>query len=223
LQGKRLGLDLDFYNAILGRDLPSDLKVQFRKQAKNEFFRELTDGEIGCYMSHIGCINKFFESGDDYILITEDDILFSESVPKLLEKIKEINQPIFDVLLIGYRNGYFSYFGSKKQNNIHMNRFVDCGYGAHAYVLSRKGAKKILDSHSIPTVPFDYVTGGWKDESLRVYGMENKVVELDETSEDSSLEADRSVYEARRFRYFNNLKKKFIWLKRLKPITCYHD
>lgn len=223
------GFDIKHYfvNAIVGKNLDKIHLSNIVKQSKDNIGRELTAGEVGCYYSHIKAIQQFMGSNDDFAIITEDDIVIVDDFERhVCDIINNFNKNI-DILLLGYRNGYGSFWKGTSIAAYDCVRFVDCGYGAHAYLISKLGAKKILSLAASPTWPFDYVTGGIAIPTLRVYGLKNKLVELDEsTSNASSLENERNDLGSisTLLRQPVSILKYFkFFIKRLLPIRSYDN
>lgn len=226
-EAKRLALDLRIETAVIGAELDSDYLTKFEFESRRIIGRKLSSGEVGCYLSHLNCLEKFLNTQDEYAIIVEDDVKLDSKLARFITSIEENKpSPLFDVLLLGYRNGYGSFWGKNVWNNHKLIRFVDCGYGAHGYLISRQGAEKILKFNQNPVWPYDYVTGGKADSFIRVYGLEKKIIELDiNNSTNSSLESERNKLGAcsssliPKGSYLLNLGKRV--LKGLKPIKAY--
>ncbi|HIF9138804.1 TPA: glycosyltransferase family 25 protein [Photobacterium damselae] len=226
-QAASVGVRIDFIDAVVGVDLDEKYIDSLSEKSSCFIGRTLSKGEIGCYLSHVKAIKKFLLSNDDFAIITEDDIIFNDSFTSFHKKMSELraHNIFFDVILLGYRNGYGSFWGRSKISEYELLRFSDNGYGAHAYLISRNGALKIIAEASEPIWPFDYVTGGKALELLKVYGLVNKIVDLDEfTSNLSSLESERntlgiiSTTNNKKHFFYKNIKKIF---KQIIPIRHY--
>ncbi|EFO4595486.1 glycosyltransferase family 25 protein, partial [Escherichia coli] len=191
---KKLELPIKIENAIIGSNLSKEYLDNLTNESIDKIGRNLSPGEVGCYLSHIKCLKNFLSSGDEFAIILEDDVTLDYRIKDFISTIEFKETTLFfDVMLLGYRNGYGSYWGKKKWNSHKLLRFPDCGYGAHAYLVTRKGAEKIVYNNAIPIWPYDYVTGGRADKTIRVYGVEKKIVDLDfYNSSCSSLEAERN-------------------------------
>ncbi|WP_281544095.1 glycosyltransferase family 25 protein [Grimontia sp. SpTr1] len=182
-----------FVPAVDGAILDDDYVNSLKEESLRAHGRALSPGEVGCYLSHISALKLFYETGKNFAIISEDDIVFNTNFESVINKILGNYSNEFDLLLLGYRNGYGSFWGKRLISDIEIFRFPDCGYGAHGYLISREGALKILSNASTPIWPFDYVTGGFYIKKLRVYGLSEKIIELDEvTSNNSSLECERN-------------------------------
>lgn len=103
--------------------------------------------EIGCWASHYSAWTKFLESGHDYVLILEDDIKilpgFYESLESRIHMLPE-DWDIFSALV---PEGNFSYF-ILEEHHIGSGVITKTYQGnwLGAYVLSRSGARKLVDS-----------------------------------------------------------------------------
>lgn len=63
------------FPAFDGRGKPlSDFKEYNDTKALDVMGRSLISSELGCYKSHLGCIEKFLNSDSDYLIVLEDDI-----------------------------------------------------------------------------------------------------------------------------------------------------
>jgi GR25 family glycosyltransferase involved in LPS biosynthesis len=89
-----------------------DRKQHVENQMKNigikaERFNavKLSDGALGCSMSHLKCLQMAKEKGWDHVLIVEDDITFTKPVLFIQQFNKFLsNQQTWDVVLIAGNN-----------------------------------------------------------------------------------------------------------------------
>jgi GR25 family glycosyltransferase involved in LPS biosynthesis len=84
-------------------------------------------GEVGCFLSHYTAWNKIIEQDLDLALILEDDIVISDALNFL---IHNIDLEDVDFINLNARNSSF-------------NSLNFCG--SEAYILSKLGAKKLID------------------------------------------------------------------------------
>ena len=94
-----------------------------------------SDGAMGCFASHYTVWNYISKREDEYALVVEDDVNFKY-------ENKDIEFPKdFDILFLGgtYEGGYFN-SGTYKPEFAKKNAFT-----TEAYIVSRKGAFKLLD------------------------------------------------------------------------------
>jgi glycosyl transferase family 25 len=218
------GIDFSFHDAIKG----SELDLRKYHSLESPYHRKLSAGEVGCYLSHISLLKSFLASSGDYLVVYEDDVRltsdYGNKVESILSKLKE---DCFDLLLLGYRNDYLSFWGGYRSDEVKLKRFCDYGWGAHAYVVTKKSAEKILAHFSSPTLPYDCVTGGyvnnyneWSDVSLKIYATPTKLVELHDVNSETSTIEDREDLSAKSKSKFLGLIVRII--KTIKPLSGYH-
>jgi len=150
-----------------------------------------TPGTIGCYLSHRSVWEQTATGSDPYKLILEDDVLVADRFPeKVAEILKEIDEDCaetrdgnWDVIFLGAlgcvhpegkhglnRIAAFMSGGRRTPKRIlegaphcHLPRRP---LGAHAYLLSKRGASKLLDGCRRVSGHVDVVA--WGMPSLKV-------------------------------------------------------
>ncbi len=114
--------------------------------------RDYGHEERGCFNSHIEVCRQALAENLDLILVCEDDVRIRHFHPKQINRINEFvkkNQHKFDIFYLGLIIGkmwftrYPSIVGTK-------------GAGLHAYILSRRGMKKMALYQYVGT-PIDKV------------------------------------------------------------------
>lgn len=154
----------------------------WKNNSNNKWYnREMTPGEIGCALSHYDVIKIAYEEGHNTILVLEEDFKSTIKLPKknILDKLP--------------KDWSWVYLGRNKvdsQNNeIKIsNHIYEAGYSynCHAYMLSRKGMKEILDSPYLDNlIPYDELQGALsgtinrQDAKDIFYNPEFKIYSLD--------------------------------------------
>jgi glycosyl transferase family 25 len=126
-------IDVEFVNAVDGKLLePSDeIKELFRD---NDFYYRR--GVIGCAMSHINLWKRIVEESmsEEVVCIFEDDVKYV-----MLLKNYQKNT---DVLFLSYHTNRRT--EQTKQQIIKLNHLNYIG-GTHNYIITTKGAKKMLE------------------------------------------------------------------------------
>lgn len=85
-------LNVEFIEAVDGKELSEEDKNNNFNQdrAFALYGKYLSDGEIGCTLSHQLCYSKIKNGKEDYALILEDDLFISDlNIHKTLEKLHE--------------------------------------------------------------------------------------------------------------------------------------
>lgn len=108
----------------------------------------LTQGEIACLLSHLCLWDKMIKSDMDRIAIFEDDIYLSKSINSILENVK-LNNVNFDILKLEKSLDYISVYKRNRLDLISSDkckiyRLKSQHLGAAGYVITKKGAEKIL-------------------------------------------------------------------------------
>lgn len=93
-------------------------------------------GELGCYMSHYNSWKYVIDNNLDSCLILEDGINFLSTDYKNVKICKDL-----DILFIN------------EEMKMYNNRFI--GYGTQGYIVTYKGAMKLLNNCSKLTMPID--------------------------------------------------------------------
>jgi len=154
LQWKRLeGIELDD-PSFLSHSLYS------RKKALSINNRDLTRGELGCFLSHISALNKFLEGTKDYLLVLEDDVLVTSEaardflgLPQLLDGKLGATWHCAN-LTMPYHKRFRALF---EFGSIQVRRAFYFPLLTSALLWTRQGAKDFLDSvlHSGIYLPVD--------------------------------------------------------------------
>ena len=87
-QLKKADIPYERVAAVDGRKI--DLKTFGRydeKRCLNYLGRAMQAGEVGCYLSHLKAAQQFLDSGADYGVIFEDDLLISADVKKTITEL----------------------------------------------------------------------------------------------------------------------------------------
>lgn len=143
VQSQQHGLDVQRFEAINGRSL---VLSELLRERKLSILRPFSIGTVGCYLSHRTCWELIANGEHNAMLIVEDDVKFTDGI---LEKWTELmaNLPEWDLVYLGLTRPR----GKKIHSNIY--RAVPQGNqnaGAYAYMITRDGAKKLLDMCAFP-------------------------------------------------------------------------
>ena len=148
------------------KDLREVIKNKIRKSHE-----ALSEGAVGCYLSHLKCWRRFLEestSKNDYCLIFEDD----SSIPKDLIKttdniVKRINVE-WGIILLGWN-------ATAKYLPFNKDLLVPKGFWClHAYLLSNFGARKLLEIHDKIEMPLDvFISKHIKE--VKIFGTINDI------------------------------------------------
>lgn len=149
---KKHGLSPTLYHGVRG----SLLDPQVIKCNTSPFYSVFgPKSAIGCAMSHIGVWEQILDGDKDHAIVFEDDVVLVKEFKQHLDIIFQSIPKDFDILYLGG-------FGTESNLNAFTVLMTLCGnvlkpktinkhikvpkvaLGTHAYMLSKKGAKKLV-------------------------------------------------------------------------------
>ncbi len=153
---RTLGIEPRFVPAIDGRRLTGDELARIsRRGHRPRIHRALLPTEIGCTLSHKAAIEAFAATGAPYGLILEDD---ANPCVDAVDRMREIlaAAPDFDLYKLGNQRtrdwpGVVRY----RSDHLVLAEVYALSVRAHAYIISRDGAARILPRIVPIGAPFD--------------------------------------------------------------------
>jgi GR25 family glycosyltransferase involved in LPS biosynthesis len=115
--------------------------------------------EIACYKSHVKLWEHLYNTGVEYAIIFEDDIIFPPKVTKDII-INVINDSWgFNIIFLGHCYSHLSSFEDPSSK-------VGSALCNHGYVITRKAIEKILPMTNNYSIPIDKVTKNFCNKNL---------------------------------------------------------
>ena len=134
-----------------------DVVTELRILGATRLERFSNSAEIACVLSHLRVIRHFLTTSDQYCFIFEDDVTPVENFREMAD-FQDICYGDFDLLWFGgcYAGPEYHLWGMKSDlRQLHAAQMrgsthVDdcCFWQAHAYLLSRKGAYRLLQDYA---------------------------------------------------------------------------
>eukprot|EP00092_Neocalanus_flemingeri_P098726 GFUD01125898.1.p1 GENE.GFUD01125898.1~~GFUD01125898.1.p1 ORF type:complete len:476 (+),score=131.74 GFUD01125898.1:82-1428(+) len=148
-----LGVDYTLTPAVDGRKIDQNYLIKNNIKMLPEFSepyhgRPLTFGEIGCFMSHYKIWEDIIASEHETVLVFEDDIrfepYFGQKLEYLLEELRTIPDR-WDLVFLGRKILH----NSDEPWLLTSSQLVkvDYTYWTLSYILTRKGAQKLLGAN----------------------------------------------------------------------------
>ena len=151
------------FDAIAGStiDIPNDNRISMRtrrniKESSRRDHEDLnTAGGIGCYLSHVEVWKKIAMNQEEYGIVFEDDTKLPDDFLTVLKSsMKDLNllPEMPDVWTFSYGWDFFyKTKGKELPQNITENHrgpwiYNTCPGGLNGYLLTREGAKKLLEN-----------------------------------------------------------------------------
>ncbi|WP_369726027.1 glycosyltransferase family 25 protein [Bradyrhizobium sp. LLZ17] len=121
--------------------------------------RDLTDAEVGCYLSHLAALKRMIRQRLPVAMIFEDDVVFDSDFSNFYHRDLTKFLTATDIVKfegIHYphtsRSGIEIATGTTGRLLLRMRPTL----GAAAYAVTRKGALALLKAASVPDRPFDH-------------------------------------------------------------------
>lgn len=113
----------------------------------------LSDGEIGCAVSHKNIYQKMVDENINDALILEDDVVVDNTLQSFIKNYKDIVPHTAELLFLGHRGFGFATIqnlfcrrGFVRWNTHTIGRNYKIIGGAYAYYITQAGAKKMLQA-----------------------------------------------------------------------------
>lgn len=164
---KERGLtNFEFFDATDGRQMDvtshPDYDAKTRRAAHG---RDLKPGELGCLLSHRAFYQYMIDHNIKHALLLEDDARFHEDTKAVLENLINKNVDFDIVRLLGSpkvaRGKHRKIINLFK--DFYLVRLRTAPGGAHATLISQKGAQKLVKATRTFAFPIDTILGrGWE-------------------------------------------------------------
>lgn len=117
--------------------------------------RDMLPGEYGCYRSHLRALEQFLADGAPCGLILEDDVVFRPDSAARIEAILAAAPDFGVIKLVNHRTRLLIGL-SQTQEGDTVGRAIHGPQGsAAAYLVSRAGARRLLEAIAIMALPWD--------------------------------------------------------------------
>lgn len=175
---QKTGLRLQPFIGLNGRRVPYDLVGEFAVKGPYAPGPAWSDrGHLGCSISHLALLEHFLSGHDQFALILEEDAIpyFKFDLNDLAPILE--NRP--DIIYCNHRRSLVNlprnvqaYRPGKVPQSFEVQRLLTDdyeAYGADGYIISRRGAEKLLEAHRI-----DGLIDFW-DVQMLAYGLQKPV------------------------------------------------
>ncbi|RKG39477.1 glycosyltransferase family 25 protein [Acinetobacter rongchengensis] len=142
--------------------------------AQQTLGRRLLNSELGCYLSHYGCAEKFLQTDADYLVVLEDDMKITDDFKKSVDEVLAYLDTHQDL------DWYLINLAAKKKklakDIVKLNQFTLW----HAYyfpirglglIWSRKGAEAFIAQGKIMSMPVDIFFQTWLSKNGKGLGV----------------------------------------------------
>lgn len=143
-------------------------------KARQFLGRSLLNAELGCYLSHYGCAEKFLNTDADYLIVLEDDMKISEDFKTQMDQIIAFLETKKDL------DWYLINIAAKKKKFARDIVTLNDSSLWHAFyfpirglglIWSRKGAEQFLQAGRTITAPVDVFFQNWLSQNGKGLGV----------------------------------------------------
>lgn len=130
---------------------PSDITPSQRERYCNADNRSWqSEAELSCSLSHLQAMRQFLSTPAPFAAIFEDDSILSPSLPTVLTQFEQAAPPV-DILRLETDNGRLRIppHSNDRVGEFAMFRLFNSGDGAAGYIISRKGAQRVLGGEEV--------------------------------------------------------------------------
>jgi len=206
-------IDFERVAAVDWRDLSEEtVRESYDPRLNEESFKApLSRAEIACYLSHRLCWQKVLDEDVDSALILEDDVFLKPEIDRILPALVD-NPEDWDLVKlynVGHRNKRTI---RSLGHSYHVTEPSTISRGAVGYLVSRAGARKLINGNKPFGRPVDMDIKHWWEKDLRVLVVDPSPIEL------APDDQQRSVIEPERVRAKEEGKKTNLYRYALRHI-----
>jgi glycosyl transferase family 25 len=175
-------MDYELIDATDGGRLGAEASRYSRRRALFEIGRGLGNGEVGCALSHLSLYERMVREDRQVAVIMEDDVLVDEMLPGALASLDALPDD-WDVVT------FCSLFPDAEPVPVdrppivgehRICTFRRVPFGAQCYAITRAAADRVLAIAEPIRMPADDLLFRRHPANLRVYGIEPRLVHLDD-------------------------------------------
>ncbi|MFL3646689.1 MAG: glycosyltransferase family 25 protein [Cellvibrionales bacterium] len=188
---QRLGLNFTRISAVDGSALTTSQRTLEYSPDKNRktYRRALSNGEIGCYLSHRACWQRIVDDHLDVALVLEDDAVLHEHLPGLLTTIEQLSSPWDLIKLCDPQKNKKAHSWRPLNQNFQLSEYKKLPSGAIGYAVSSHGAAKLVEARATFGRPVDDdMQFYWEYQGL-VFGVEPSPIWHSEATAGSDIDA----------------------------------
>lgn len=184
----RLGLTAERFAATRWTELTEAEQARYYSAALNstQFHKPLVAGEKGCYTSHLLAWAWLLASDHPAMVLLEDDVALRPEFGAVISAIEQFPAGWDMIKLIGREHEKLS-AARPLTAGFELVDYLRVPSLTAGYVISRSGAKKLLDSRLPFGRPVDVDLRYWWESGLKVQGVMPAAITLDDTSLQSSI------------------------------------
>lgn len=152
-------------------DSDSRLKRYNKELNIKQYYKPLTKGEIGCYLSHIACWEYIVKHKIPFAIVLEDDFMIKNNLSLIEDFLSNAVENWDYVKLSNYPNRPRKSNLIKQLESGNLVGFKNIPAGTCAQLISLHGARTLLENSTEFGRPIDVDLQHWWEKKLKVYGL----------------------------------------------------
>ncbi|MCY4559499.1 MAG: glycosyltransferase family 25 protein [Chloroflexi bacterium] len=175
-----LDVQFEFLSGVDGRNLTEqDWALVDTTSRDREGRRALSQGMIGCHLSHRKALDIVATGDDELVAIFEDDVTLSKDLVTVLHALSRLYSTgyEFDFVFLHRRRVDKPFVALKRADEsitLGITKFSD--HGALGYVASKRGATRLLKRYPRIVHQADHTLHAYWESGSNVYSVETPVV-----------------------------------------------
>lgn len=197
------GIKFTRFSAVDARNKSLDQFENYNDIKANKVMgRSLLNGEIGCYLSHLGCVEKFLTTDADYLIVLEDDMQlesdFVEAIQKILKYLDSDYTNKWNLINIGPKKKkiYKNLYSFEQLDLLKAYYFPIRTIGL---IWSRQGAKDFYQHGQEIYMPIDNYMQSWLSQNGLGLSVWPPLVKP--SGFESEIDINRSLKKTKSFNY----------------------
>jgi glycosyl transferase family 25 len=190
-----LGLQHSRFPGVYGKALSVEAFARHYDHARAiDQSRELTVGEVGCALSHLGVYRTMIEQNLPYALILEDDAKLGPDVPAVLNALAQQVSPDEPVVtLLTHIDRYYKRSAKALTADHSTVRLANYQWLAHGYFVTRAAAQCMVKQLYPVWLAADYWHKFEREGIVQMRAVVPYVIGVQNFDSGSNLEADRAI------------------------------
>ena len=173
-----LGMSAEFVSAVDGRALSAQQRSRYdAAKARIDYRAEMSDAEIGCYLSHYGLYERMCREGIALALILEDDICAAPTLPQIVTELAGHPERSWDVVRLQTARRKVAEPESAAAHGALVRPVRGGGLyrldthvlGGCGYLITLQGARTMLSFGARITRPIDQTLDRFWENGIRPY------------------------------------------------------
>ena len=225
-----LGLNATIISAVDGKNLRPEQRARYKSdRARKVYGCEMSDNEIGCYLSHLSIYSKMVEHRIDAALILEDDISCVRNLKSVVEDVLKLPESSWQVVRLQSSKRVVSHPSDARSAGERLTqvgerdifRLKTSVLGGCAYLIRLDAARAMLRRGEQIDMPIDQTLDRYWENGIVPYVLRPMPVwhedlfesEIGKRGRVVVSQEDRKVVRRRRMqRMIDSMNKRIFWL-----------